>query len=177
MPAGATSSSNAILCGAAMILREAIEVSGFKWREIDDNLPQAMMRIFQNTGQSLKDDATGLLLKRLDLLAAVDFVFEKSAHKSKSSYDQKPVGTDGGLLKSSSEAPEYFGNNNYDQKWKSVLKTGIDTTREYLGNYGPTNVYIIGQEKDELAEASVAEKIIKDYTLKCGQNPSQKSPT
>tara|TARA_B100000676_G_scaffold307365_1_gene365667 strand:+ start:2632 stop:4527 length:1896 start_codon:yes stop_codon:yes gene_type:complete len=172
VPAGATSSSNAILCGAAMILREAIDVSGFKWREIDDNLPQSMMRIFQNTGQSLKDDATGLLLKRLDLLAAVDFVFEKSAQKSKSSSDQKPVATDGALLKSSSEAPEYFGNKNYDQKWKSVLKTGIDTTREYLGNYGPTNVYIIGQEEDELAEASVAEKIIKDY-CKC-RHPNNK---
>ena len=78
VPAAATSSSNAILCGAAMILREAIEVSGFQWKEVDPNLPVAMMTIFQQTGVEVQDPATKLEFKRLDLLAAVDFVFESS---------------------------------------------------------------------------------------------------
>ena len=78
VPAPATSSSNAILCGAAMILREAIEVSGFRWKEVDPNLPVAMMTIFQQTGVKVQDSATKLEFKRLDLLAAVDFVFESS---------------------------------------------------------------------------------------------------
>ena len=78
VPAAATSSSNAILCGAAMILREAIEVSGFQWKEVDPNLPVAMMTIFQQTGVKVKDPATKLEFKRLELLAAVDFVFKSS---------------------------------------------------------------------------------------------------
>jgi len=78
VPAAATSSSNAILCGSAMILREAIEVSGFQWKEVDPNLPVAMMTIFQQTGVKVKDPATKLEFKRLELLAAVDFVFKSS---------------------------------------------------------------------------------------------------
>ena len=78
VPAAATSSSNAILCGAAMILREAIEVSGFQWKEVDPNLPVAMMTIFQQTGVKVQDSATEQEFRRLDLLAAVDFVFESA---------------------------------------------------------------------------------------------------
>ena len=47
VPAAATSSSNAILCGAAMLLREAIEKSGYDWKPDGANLPEAMMAIFQ----------------------------------------------------------------------------------------------------------------------------------
>ena len=61
-----------------MILREAIEVSGFQWKEVDPNLPVAMMTIFQQTGVKVKDPATKLEFKRLELLAAVDFVFKSS---------------------------------------------------------------------------------------------------
>ncbi len=76
VPAHATSSSNAILCGAAMILREAIEISGFNWRKLNNNHAEAMMQIFQSTGVAVKDETTGLQFSRLDLLAAVDYVFE-----------------------------------------------------------------------------------------------------
>jgi len=77
VPARATSSSNAILCGAAMILREAIEKAGYDWSKHGANLPEAMMAIFQNTGVPVEDPATGLAFKRLDLLAALDSVFAK----------------------------------------------------------------------------------------------------
>ena len=59
--------------------------------------------------------------------------------------------------------PEYVRNENYPEKWVRVLRKGIDTTREYLGNYGPLCVYIIGQEKDELKSDAVADRIIEAY--------------
>ena len=71
VPASATSSSNAFICGAAIILREAIEKSGFKWEKVGETLPDAMMTIFKRTGPSVFDPATRLNFRRLDLLAAV----------------------------------------------------------------------------------------------------------
>ncbi len=59
--------------------------------------------------------------------------------------------------------PKYVRNLNYPEKWYRVLKKGIDTTRDYLGNYGPLCVYIIGQEEDELKSDEIAEKIIDAY--------------
>jgi hypothetical protein len=75
VPARATSSSNAILCGAAMLLREAIEKAKYDWKADGANLPEAMMAIFQKTGKAVEDPGTGLSFKRLDLLAALDHVF------------------------------------------------------------------------------------------------------
>ncbi len=77
VPASATSSSNAIACGAAMILREAIDKAGYRWQTHGKNLPEAILAIFQKTGQPVPDPATGLTFPRLDLLAAVDFVMKK----------------------------------------------------------------------------------------------------
>ncbi len=78
VPAYATSSANAIIVGSAMILREAIEKSGFRWRREAKTLPQAMMAIFQKTGTEVTDPATGLSFRRPNLLAAVDYVFSAS---------------------------------------------------------------------------------------------------
>ena len=77
VPASATSSSNAIACGAAMILREAIERSGYQWKIDGKNLPEAMLAIFQKTGKPVPDPATKLTFRRLDLLAALDHVMKK----------------------------------------------------------------------------------------------------
>ncbi|MEX1229402.1 MAG: S8/S53 family peptidase [Planctomycetaceae bacterium] len=77
--AAATSSSNAILCGAVMILREAIDTSEYDWKQDGENLPEAMMAILQRTGVEVKDEATGLTFRRLDLTAALDDVFAKAA--------------------------------------------------------------------------------------------------
>lgn len=77
VPAHATSSSNAILCGAAMILREAIERAEYDWTHMGDNLPEAMMLIFQRTGTAVKDPRTGVTFRMLNLLTAIDFVFDK----------------------------------------------------------------------------------------------------
>lgn len=77
VPAHATSSSNAILCGAAMILREAIETAEYDWTPLGDNVPEAMMLIFQRTGTPLQDARSGVTFRMLNLLAAIDFVFDK----------------------------------------------------------------------------------------------------
>ena len=77
VPARATSSSNAILCGSAMILREAIEKANYDWKKDGTNLPEAMMAILQSTGKAVNDPGTGLKFRRLDLLAAVDHVSGK----------------------------------------------------------------------------------------------------
>ena len=76
VPALATSSSNAILCGSAMILREAIEKSGYDWKPHGPDLASAMMNIFQTTGVEVKDDKSGLSFRRLDLMAALKQVMK-----------------------------------------------------------------------------------------------------
>jgi hypothetical protein len=75
VPARATSSSNAIVCGAAMLLREAIEKAGYDWKADGPTLPEAMLAIFQKTGPEVTDPATGLTFRRLDVMAALDRVF------------------------------------------------------------------------------------------------------
>ena len=75
VPARATSSSNAIACGAAMILREAIGKSGYDWEADGATLPDAMMAIFQKTGVEAEDPAGKRSFRRMDLEAAVRHVF------------------------------------------------------------------------------------------------------
>jgi hypothetical protein len=77
VPAAATSSSNAIACGAAIVLREAIEKSGYNWKADGRNLPEAMLAIMQKTGNEVEDGGTKRSYRRLDLKAALDHVFAK----------------------------------------------------------------------------------------------------
>ena len=76
VPAAATSSSNAIACGAAIILREAILKTGYDWKPDGANLPEAIMTIMQTTGVKVDDPATKRSYQRLDLAAALRHVFE-----------------------------------------------------------------------------------------------------
>jgi len=78
VPAGATSSSNAYAAGCSMILRQAIEKAGYDWHKDGKNLPEAMMTIFKRTGVEVKDPPSGQTFKRLDLLNAVDEVFDRA---------------------------------------------------------------------------------------------------
>ena len=75
VPAAATSSSNAIVCGAAMLVREAIDKTGYDWRSRGKTLPDAILAILQETGTPVDDPATKRTFRRLDLLAALDHVF------------------------------------------------------------------------------------------------------
>jgi len=73
--AKATSSSNAYAAACAMILREAIDKSGYPWQDRGNHLPDALMDIFRATGPEIPDADTGLVFRELDLLAAVVHVF------------------------------------------------------------------------------------------------------
>ena len=78
VPAAATSSSNAIACGAAMLLREAIEKTRYDWKQDAPNLPEAMLKIMQKTGTVVDDPVNKLSFRRLDVKAALDFVYQSS---------------------------------------------------------------------------------------------------
>lgn len=78
VPAAATSSSNAIACGAAILIREAIDVSKYDWKKEGENMPEAILAIMQKTGKEVLDPGTGLKFRRLDVLASLDYVFEKA---------------------------------------------------------------------------------------------------
>jgi hypothetical protein len=82
VPAQATSSSNAIACGAAMLLREAIEKSGYKWQADGKNQPEAMLAIMQRTGKPVDDPATKRTFRRLDVQAALEHVFAQAKTSS-----------------------------------------------------------------------------------------------
>jgi len=58
-----------------MIMREAIEKTDFKWKNEGANIPEAIMKIFKNTGVVINDPETGFEFRELDLLSAVDFIF------------------------------------------------------------------------------------------------------
>ncbi|MFN0054438.1 MAG: S8 family serine peptidase [Planctomycetales bacterium] len=75
VPASATSSSNAIGCGAAIILREAVEKTGYDWKKEGRPLPEVLLTIMQETGRPVADPGTGETFRRLDLLGALDHVF------------------------------------------------------------------------------------------------------
>ena len=78
----ATSSSNAYACGCSMILREAIEQAKFDWQSEGRTLPEAMLAIFQKTGREVPDETSGQTYRELDLLAAVNWVFDRAARQA-----------------------------------------------------------------------------------------------
>lgn len=78
VPAAATSSSNAIVCGAVLLLREAIFKREYDWKRDGANLPEAMLAILQRTGPAVLDPATQLTFHRLDVKAALDDVFGRA---------------------------------------------------------------------------------------------------
>ncbi|MBM4075416.1 MAG: S8/S53 family peptidase [Planctomycetes bacterium] len=75
VPAAATSSSNAIACGAAMLMREAIQKTDYDWKQDGANLPEAILAIMQKTGPLVVDESSGLKRHRLDLQAALEHIF------------------------------------------------------------------------------------------------------
>lgn len=79
VPASATSSSNAIVCGGVMLLREAIEKTHYDWKADGQNLPEAMLAILQKTGKVVEDADSQRSYRRLDLKAALDHVFAHAA--------------------------------------------------------------------------------------------------
>jgi hypothetical protein len=75
VPAAATSSSNAIACGAAIVLREAVTETAYDWTQDGSNMATAILAIMQRTGVKVDDPPTGRSYQRLDLAAALAYVF------------------------------------------------------------------------------------------------------
>ncbi|MBC8356174.1 MAG: S8 family serine peptidase [Planctomycetes bacterium] len=84
VPAAATSSSNAVACGAAIVLREAIAKSGYSWKADGSNIAEAMLAILQKTGVKVDDPATKRSYQRLDLASALDHVFAEPGNAGSS---------------------------------------------------------------------------------------------
>jgi predicted ATPase len=59
-----------------MLLREAIEKSGYDWKQHGSDVASAMMKIFHTTGVEVKDENSGLSFRRLDLMAALRLVMK-----------------------------------------------------------------------------------------------------
>jgi hypothetical protein len=59
-----------------MILREAIEKKNYNWKTNGESLPEAMMAILQKTGKPVTDPVTELTFRRLDLLAALNYIYK-----------------------------------------------------------------------------------------------------
>jgi hypothetical protein len=61
--------------GSAQVLREAIGKFNCDWQAYGATIPDAILAIFQRTGNIVDDKTTGLTIRELDLLAALDEVF------------------------------------------------------------------------------------------------------
>ncbi|MEE2908699.1 MAG: hypothetical protein VX527_12820 [Planctomycetota bacterium] len=61
------------------------------------------------------------------------------------------------------EPPRYFTNDGYDEQSMTGVKEGIDATREYVGNYGPTYVFVVGQQTNELEDPAAVDKIAQAF--------------
>ena len=64
-------------------------------------------------------------------------------------------------LRAISTPPTFLKNEGYDQVWADRVRQGIDAARKYLGNYGPTHVYVLGQLDDELEGEGRGEAFIE----------------
>ncbi|HIE95438.1 MAG TPA: hypothetical protein EYQ63_00145, partial [Fuerstia sp.] len=94
VPAAATSSSNAIACGAAIVLREAIEENHYDWKQDGPNPAAAMMAIMQKTGVAVQDAATGASYRRLDLAAALAHVFSAAQQSTAIQFSEHLIAKD-----------------------------------------------------------------------------------
>lgn len=88
VPAAATSSSNAIACGAAMLLREAILETGYEWKQDGKNIASAILAIMQKTGVTVKDEPTKRSYQRLDLAAALKHVFDSEKPRTATQFSE-----------------------------------------------------------------------------------------
>jgi hypothetical protein len=71
-----TSSSNAYAAASFMIWREAVEKTGFPWKDYGKTMPEAAMAMFKQTGKEYTDEVTGLSFKALDLEKVIDLIME-----------------------------------------------------------------------------------------------------
>ena len=61
------------------------------------------------------------------------------------------------------EPPQYFMNEGYDEAVMEMIRSGIDVTRSYLGNYGPVQVFVLGNTGKGLDDQASLEVIAEAY--------------
>ena len=79
--ANATSGSCAYLAGAAMIVREAIEKTGYDWKQDGANLADATLAILKKTAIDVHDPDSGLDFKQFNMLNLLDYFFEQNTSR------------------------------------------------------------------------------------------------
>ena len=61
------------------------------------------------------------------------------------------------------EPPVYVRNEEDHSKWPQIVREGVDAARDYFGNYGPVQVYILGHEEDALNSDAFHKQIVERY--------------
>ncbi|MFT5152770.1 MAG: hypothetical protein ACI841_002769 [Planctomycetota bacterium] len=111
--------------------------------------------------RSLERAASSVRRAKPPILAIAALLITSSAfalHASQSvSSKERP------RLKRIDQPPTYVLNEGYDPIWPARVRKGIDITRAFLGNYGPVQVYVLGEQTDELDDESVRQAIIEAY--------------
>ncbi|MBM81540.1 MAG: hypothetical protein CMJ78_13245 [Planctomycetaceae bacterium] len=92
VPASATSSSNAIACGAAIVIREAIDETHYDWKQDGSSVAEAILAIMKKTGVTVEDKPTKRSYQRLDLNAALEHVFSAKKPSTSIQFSEHLIG-------------------------------------------------------------------------------------
>ncbi|MCA9212214.1 MAG: S8/S53 family peptidase [Planctomycetales bacterium] len=128
VPAVATSSSNAIATGAAMVLREAIEETAYDWKKDALNLPDAIMSIMQKTGVTVEDATTRRSYQRLDLAAAIAHVYASA---------KRSTAAETSSLTPNVAAMNYAGGEMKAAEWQTVSMNRRHPNGAVIGHRSP----------------------------------------
>lgn len=60
-------------------------------------------------------------------------------------------------------APTYHLLEGYDSKWMDQIQEGIEIARTYWGSFGPTHVWILGQERGAVISDEARRKFVEEY--------------
>lgn len=59
--------------------------------------------------------------------------------------------------------PTYHALDGYNPKWQQQIRVGIEMSRAFWGSYGPTHVWIAGQEQGDKINAAAKDAFLDDY--------------
>jgi hypothetical protein len=108
------------------------------------------------------------------LVSACQPIPEQSEHRRPVPWDDfRP-------LAAMQEAPTYHLLDGYDPIWLSYVKQGVERARSYWGTYGPTHVWILGNEDQGEIHDDAKQSFLEDYcawrTANSPRTPSECMP-
>ena len=68
-----------------------------------------------------------------------------------------------GIFHAIEAPPEYIVLEGYPLQYRDAIASGIDTARQFFGNYGPVRIYILGQTDGEVGTASSRRDFVAEY--------------